>query len=170
MECEDTRAICRDMKRVNAKVIALVGGPMQESGLPDRYIAHLVWSGWIEFKSPHRKVEKHQAQQIRDLRARGVNACVVRFHADGSTHVEELCDEPQGSRSIGKITNRDGRLLLELLAACESLTLIAKWGGLEIPVASLQEARAWWNGLKQNAEKRPRVSVYRGEELIRTFS
>jgi hypothetical protein len=78
-ECKETRKICKALKAKGALVFAVVGGPMQEPGWPDRYVAHWKWSGWLEFKTPTGRLTPLQKQRLDALRTRGVPAFVVRL-------------------------------------------------------------------------------------------
>ena len=78
MESEFTRKVCSQMKRCNAIVFAIVGGPMQEVGWPDRFVAHTRWNGFLEFKGPNTKLGLKQRIIIERLWERGVQVYVIR--------------------------------------------------------------------------------------------
>lgn len=53
---------------------------MQSSGIPDRYVCHTLWHGWMEFKGEVTRITKLQKIFIRDHNARQLcSAVVVRF-------------------------------------------------------------------------------------------
>lgn len=83
-ESEFTRRMCECLRQCNCRVIALVGREMQEAGLPDRFVAHRELPGgvWLEVKRGDRKATPKQVSVIRDLRARGCNAFVLRWLRD----------------------------------------------------------------------------------------
>lgn len=80
MESTKTRALCEDLKRLNTKIFSIVGNRMQEPGIPDRYISHKLWHGWIEFKDEGTQLTEKQAYLIRELNKRQpASAFVIRF-------------------------------------------------------------------------------------------
>ncbi len=80
MECKLTKIICDELKRYNCKICIISGGSVfQTTGLPDRFISHSMWSGWIEFKDSETQLTKLQTYWIKEFRQRGQNAVVVRF-------------------------------------------------------------------------------------------
>jgi len=105
IESKWTRKVCEDLKRQNAKVVAFVGQIMQESGIPDRYVCHRLWQGFLEFKGIKTKLQLHQEIFIREISARGGNAYVVRFPG--------IVEDSRGI-VLGKFTDAIG--LLRLLA------------------------------------------------------
>lgn len=64
---------------MGAMVFAVVAHRLQESGWPDRYVSHVRWRGWLEFKGPETPVAVKQRIVLRGLRARGDAAWVVRL-------------------------------------------------------------------------------------------
>lgn len=106
-ESEWTRIICGQLKAMNAIVFAVVGGTMQEPGIPDRYICHTKWQGWLEFKGGKTKVAAKQRIWIRRHNERRPgSAFVVRYPG----YVED-----GDGVSVCHFTN--GRQLLEFLSA-----------------------------------------------------
>ena len=88
-ESELTRALCKDLERMNALVFSVVGNRMQRPGLPDRYVAHRRWQGWLEFKASRGKLTEAQRITLRELNSRGVNTYVVRFGGLHSSQIED---------------------------------------------------------------------------------
>lgn len=79
-ESEWTRKICKELEQHNALVFAIVGGPMQTVALPDRYVHHAYWCGWLEFKGAQTRLTPLQKKRIDELnRRRGGSAFVVRY-------------------------------------------------------------------------------------------
>jgi len=74
-----TRWFCDILTKHNAKVIAFVGSTMQRSGLPDRYICHNKFRGWVEFKKDKGKLTVGQRLFMQGLQDRGDNCGVVRY-------------------------------------------------------------------------------------------
>jgi len=58
------------------------GHRMQKSGVPDCYVAHNKWTGWIEFKVGDARPTDLQIMRIKDLLVRNVPAFVVRLRDD----------------------------------------------------------------------------------------
>lgn len=77
-ESAKTRKLCRRWTELGAYCIAIVGGQFQERGLPDRYIVYKGYSFWIEFKVGKNQLTTLQRIRLRELKQRGVFACVVR--------------------------------------------------------------------------------------------
>lgn len=78
-ECELTRWLCAELERANAVTIALVGHEMQRAGLPDRYVCHSSWRGWVEFKRNDGAVSAAQRVVLQRLLDRGDHVLVGRF-------------------------------------------------------------------------------------------
>lgn len=57
---------------------------------PDRYIASLAWSGWVEFKNPKTVLKDAQWVNIRRLQQFGTMACVVRREAVARDYHKEM--------------------------------------------------------------------------------
>ncbi len=72
-----TRKICDDLKDLNTLVIPIVGGVRQPTGLPDRYISHTLWTGWLEFKGPLTKLQPKQAHYIEEFNKRKPGSAFV---------------------------------------------------------------------------------------------
>ena len=72
------RRISTELRQKNAKVIAIVAHQMQEPGIADRYVAHLLFAGWLEFKGPKTHVKLVQRIFLREMCERGVPACLVQ--------------------------------------------------------------------------------------------
>jgi len=65
-ETKWTKRVCEELRRCNTQVVSLHGGSVyQTTGIPDRYIIHTVWNGWLEFKGPSTKLKGIQARFIK---------------------------------------------------------------------------------------------------------
>src|SRR4051812_40862088 len=62
------------LEQAGALVVPIVGGAMQRPGLPDRYVAHCRFAGWVEGKRDARQLTDAQRIVMRDLARRGVPA------------------------------------------------------------------------------------------------
>jgi hypothetical protein len=79
-ESDHTANFCGQLKKFNCHVIRLTGGSVRgadgirvttELGIPDRYICHRRWSGFVEFKMlPNGKVQGIQADHLQQLNTR----------------------------------------------------------------------------------------------------
>ncbi len=63
----------------NALVYSFAGSMFSHAGMPDWFVAHRIWTGWIEWKYSHGVLSTVQKRNNEKLRARGVNACVIRY-------------------------------------------------------------------------------------------
>jgi len=124
-ENEFQRKIVRALESIGAWTLNVHGHRMQKSGVPDLYVAHPKWTGWIELKTNKGKPSDLQVCNIRSLINRGVSAYVVRLYEDtvycevwGKGHYEVLsyCEEWER----GKGTTR-GLELLKMLSSADKL-------------------------------------------------
>ena len=74
-----TAKICKTLESQGAVILALVGGFRQTRGIPDRFVAHPKWSGFLEFKGAATRLELHQKILIEKLVKRGVNCQIYRY-------------------------------------------------------------------------------------------
>ena len=74
-----TRWFCDLIESHNGVTIAFVGSTRQGSSLPDRYICHKDFRGWIEFKKDKGKLSVGQRLLLTGLKARGDTCGVVRY-------------------------------------------------------------------------------------------
>lgn len=88
-----TRWFCKMIERVNGVTFAFVGSTMQGSGIPDRYICHKKFRGWIEFKKDDYKLSKLQKLTLQSLHERGDVALVIRYRNDELMHIENYKGE-----------------------------------------------------------------------------
>ena len=116
-EHDFTRWIGEILKKVNAKVYPIVGHERQPPGLPDRYIVHRRWSGWLEMKRGQGGVRTDQRVVMKDFLTRGVTAFIVRWMGSKVllqnviTHDISELDMPF-----------DGKTFIDALIAYEKLT------------------------------------------------
>jgi hypothetical protein len=94
-ECPWTRRICQELKSMAGVAVFtnqrpyIVSGKAKLAqpsnlGWPDRYIAHPLYSGWIEFKGDKTRLSDLQRKVIGDLRYRWPGgAWIVRKHDTG---------------------------------------------------------------------------------------
>src|SRR5580765_53190 len=66
-EAQFTSKICKGLEAMGAFVFAIVGGNMQRPGMPDRYVHHMRWQGFLEFKGEHGTVSQIQKYTINHL-------------------------------------------------------------------------------------------------------
>ena len=116
-ECEWTRDTCKDLVACGAVVFTnqrpyVVGGraklaQVAPAGWPDRWIGHVVWSGWLEFKGDRTPLEPLQARRIRDMQERWPgSAWVARRHPDGT-----MIEDHEGRRRVLAIGGAESLLL-----------------------------------------------------------
>lgn len=92
-EAEFTSITCRAFEKLNAVIIPIVQGKESKPGVPDRFIAHTYWQGFIEFKGHATKIRPIQSIVLRELKKRGVNAFVVRAGMDEQAILPSIEDE-----------------------------------------------------------------------------
>jgi len=86
-----TRWFCDILTKHNAKVVAFVGSTMQATGITDRYICHVMFRGWVEFKKDKGKLTVGQRLFMQGLQDRGDNCGVVRYwSAENSITIENI--------------------------------------------------------------------------------
>lgn len=76
-EAAVVRRLKRTLESEGALVIKYRPGNGQRAGVPDLYVAHPEWHGWIEAKSGRGRVTDIQRAVMEMLEARGVPVCVV---------------------------------------------------------------------------------------------
>ena len=89
-ECAFTRWFCSCLKAVNTEVVAMVGSMRQKAGLPDRYVCHTRFRGWLEFKLGDRRLTTTQHILMKRLLERGDTCLVVRYRKKGTIEIESL--------------------------------------------------------------------------------
>ena len=62
----------------NALIYSFAGSAYQTTGIPDWYLAHRIWSGWLELKNEDNPYSPHQKTELRRLQSRGVKAYGLR--------------------------------------------------------------------------------------------
>jgi hypothetical protein len=66
------------LEAAGAFVVKYRPGNGQRAGMPDLYVAHDSWVGWVELKYAGRRVTPLQLAISRKLKARGVSCFVLR--------------------------------------------------------------------------------------------
>jgi hypothetical protein len=95
-ESQFTRWLFKELgERTGTKVIAIVGGAMQVPGLPDRYVSHPRFQGFIEMKVKA-PLTTAQRLMLRGLRRTGTAAFVVRASPDSG-----FCEVIAESKALG---------------------------------------------------------------------
>lgn len=89
-ECKFTQWFCKCIEQCNAVTFAMVASPMQRVGLPDRYVCHTLFRGWLEFKSHNGRLSPIQRKVLTDLRTRGDNCFVVRYRTDNTFEINTI--------------------------------------------------------------------------------
>jgi hypothetical protein len=80
----------KELENCGAWVFNVHGHAMQRAGVPDLYVAHRKFHGWLELKVDNNSCSTLQKIVLRDLNARGVAAYVLRMKK-GKTTLED-CD------------------------------------------------------------------------------
>lgn len=66
-ETQWTKQVCIGLERKNAFIIPYVGNRRQKRGVPDRWITHRLWTGWLEFKGARTKIEPLQLNVMQSI-------------------------------------------------------------------------------------------------------
>jgi hypothetical protein len=78
-ETKFKKEVITGLRTHNAIVVCIEGGNVrQRVGLPDTFVAHRLWHGWLEFKSERGKLKEHQRIFLKQMNERGVPAFVLR--------------------------------------------------------------------------------------------
>lgn len=86
MECKKTHDATRAMEEQGAYIFVIAGGSRYQTvGMPDRYITHPLFSGWVEFKDDGTPLRTDQSLVNGRLNSYHCNCYIVRFHVNGFT-------------------------------------------------------------------------------------
>lgn len=113
------------LESLGGKVVKLWGNMFQETGLPDLYVAHVRWNGWIELKVGKRKAEPRQKIVMSEFVARHVAAMVLRFREDGLIQTETEEGEVLQERSWEGTNIERAKILIAMLQV-STMELAAK--------------------------------------------
>ena len=69
--------LVRSLRESGAIVFNIHGHAMQMAGIPDLYVAHSIWKGWLELKTGNNPVTKLQQHTLKKLHDCEVNAYVL---------------------------------------------------------------------------------------------
>jgi len=76
-ESEFQRKVVAELKQRCCFVFNSCGGFFQRRGMPDLWVAHKVWNGWLELKVEGGVIEDHQIETMRKICERGVGCYVL---------------------------------------------------------------------------------------------
>jgi len=71
------RILVKSLRECGAVVFNIHGHAMQVAGIPDLYIAHPVWTGWLELKTGNNPATKLQSSTLKRLIDCGVHAYIL---------------------------------------------------------------------------------------------
>lgn len=74
---------------VGAEIYNIHGHAMQQRGIPDLFVGHPLWTGWLELKVGNRAVDPLQRHKINDLIMRAVPAIILRLRSNESEEALE---------------------------------------------------------------------------------
>lgn len=114
------RALIQSLKECGATVFNIHGHSYQVAGIPDLYVAHTIWSGWLELKTgnnPATLLQKHTLNKLYDC---GVSAyilignkpkMIVKFY-DGTTigFIPFMTNDIDGIEFLNGLKSIDSRL------------------------------------------------------------
>lgn len=78
-ETDFRKRLCDKFHHYDAYIFKVVGHLMQGSGHPDLYVAHKLWTGWLELKVDGNVLTPQQKLKLAHLRRQGVPAFVMRW-------------------------------------------------------------------------------------------
>lgn len=115
-ETKLTSRLVRGGRTARAMILNVHGHKMQTPGWPDLYIAHKLWTGFLEMKGPRTKIEPHQQQIIGGLKERNVSVYVVRFIGqEDSWWRFRIQDEYDRRHKIFEIEDTEAKVFVELM-------------------------------------------------------
>lgn len=85
-ESAATRVFCKLLESHNSLTCAIVGSLRQKRGLPDRFISHRRWQGWVEFKAFNGVVDPLQERFIREFNKRKVGSAFIVWQSEPGQH------------------------------------------------------------------------------------
>ncbi len=71
------KILVKSLRECGTVVFNIHGHSMQVAGIPDLYIAHKIWSGWLELKTGNNPVTKLQQHTLKQLYDWGINAYIL---------------------------------------------------------------------------------------------
>ncbi len=102
-ESEFTRWFCKALEKVNCVCVPIVGSMRQQSGIPDRWVAHSSFPQkqvWLEFKKNKTPLSGQQEDWFADAERHGVDAMVVRW-ANGRVYFQTGLGTILGTFEVG---------------------------------------------------------------------
>lgn len=87
-----TRWFCKQLEGRGAETVTFVGSRMQRAGIPDRYVCHPSFRGWLEMKRDDKKPTALQKIFMHRLTKAGDVCVVVRYNSHGETTEFETPD------------------------------------------------------------------------------
>lgn len=125
-EAQFQKSVVHALKSRGAFVFNVHGQVMQSSGMPDLWVGHELWTGWLELKFGEGRYKPLQVKKAWDLRKVGSSVWGLRGESgrEGLIVVEDLCgtegveDTEKGMVSAGvcKSWHELGGIMLRLLA------------------------------------------------------
>jgi hypothetical protein len=90
-EAENTSDLVAELERLGAWCFKTCGNRFQKSGVPDLYIHHIWFQGWIEFKNPDNVVSDIQRETISQLNNRIAGSAFIAMFMHGNIAPYRLC-------------------------------------------------------------------------------
>jgi len=125
-ETKLTARLVKCWRQMGAEVLNVTGGGKietksgesfvaQSPGWPDVFVCHKLWSGWIEFKGPTTKLQRHQARILKAL-GQTERVWIVRFvKQEGAEWCFEISDSNLIVIEIPVMLGTDGQVAASLL-------------------------------------------------------
>ena len=96
------------LRAEGALVVPIVGGAMQRPGLPDRWVCHRRWCGWIEYKTG--RVADIQIAVMHEILRHGGLVFVVRPHTIESPSGEILATYEKVQGVVALLEGATGKI------------------------------------------------------------
>ena len=73
------KKLCKELRGLGALILPIVGSTNQFAGVPDFYMSHAKWQGFIEMKGEFTTLRAIQIKVMSDLIKTGTSCYVVRY-------------------------------------------------------------------------------------------
>ena len=121
-ESKFTKYFCKCVEKCNAFTIPIVGSAMQLNGVPDRYIVHKRFRGWIEFKADWHGLRDVQRAICTKLIERGDTVFIGAITRLGLFEVRNINGQCLISTETLPYTGRDAEMGLKFIEMLEAAT------------------------------------------------
>lgn len=86
------KPIIEALQKCGGLVVPYVGSVMNQNGTADIFLAHVAWSGWIEFKGPHTDIKPLQERFRQQMNLREVRAIIMRLYPGNLFSLDDVTE------------------------------------------------------------------------------